>query len=220
MKYLIYRITNNINGKIYVGAHATLDENDGYMGSGVNIVKSIKKYGIKNFSKEILYVFDNSVEMYAKEAEIVTEEFVLRIDTYNAALGGRGNPVIVHLQDPAYRVMISERTKAGMTPEIRAAISAARLGSKQSPEHKKSISEGIKKYAAENGGNRKGSVMSDAHKAAITKKLKGKKLKFNKMSIKGIEFDRYEIAGEHFGVSYKTISNWVKDPKREDCFFL
>lgn len=48
----IYKITNNITGLIYVGQSSFLDSN--YYGSGVEIKKAIKKFGKKNFKKEIL----------------------------------------------------------------------------------------------------------------------------------------------------------------------
>ena len=31
MKYTIYQITNNLNGKIYIGKHQTKDLDDGYI---------------------------------------------------------------------------------------------------------------------------------------------------------------------------------------------
>lgn len=90
MFYTIYKITNILNGKTYIGKHQTKDLNDEYMGSGININRAIKKYGVENFYKEILFVFDNENEMNDKEAEIVNEEFVLREDTYNICVGGQG----------------------------------------------------------------------------------------------------------------------------------
>ena len=90
MFYTVYRITNQTNGKIYIGKHQTNDLNDGYMGSGKHIINAIEKYGIDNFEKEILFKFDNEAEMNAKEAELVTDEFCLREDTYNLCPGGKG----------------------------------------------------------------------------------------------------------------------------------
>lgn len=90
MKYTIYKITNKVNNKIYIGKHQTKDPNDGYMGSGKMLRRAQKKYGIENFIKEILYIFDTEDKMNAKEKELVTEEFCLREDTYNICIGGQG----------------------------------------------------------------------------------------------------------------------------------
>lgn len=86
--HYLYKITNNINNKFYIGIHSTDDLNDGYMGSGNVIMKAIKKYGRSNFTKEILEWFDWRCEALASEAQIVTEDFIKRSDVYNAYMGG------------------------------------------------------------------------------------------------------------------------------------
>lgn len=56
--YIIYKITNKINGLVYIGQHRVFrgfPEDDGYAGSGTKIKKAELEYGIKNFSKEILH---------------------------------------------------------------------------------------------------------------------------------------------------------------------
>lgn len=90
MNYYIYQITNNVNGKIYVGKHKTKDLNDNYFGSGKLLKRAIKKHGLENFTKEILFTFDSEEELNDKEKELVTEEFCLRDDTYNLCVGGQG----------------------------------------------------------------------------------------------------------------------------------
>jgi group I intron endonuclease len=49
---LIYKITNLINDKIYIGKQKSNNEN--YYGSGVLIKRAIKKYGIEKFKKDII----------------------------------------------------------------------------------------------------------------------------------------------------------------------
>jgi hypothetical protein len=88
--YTVYKITNNINGKIYVGMHKTTNLDDGYYGSGKLIKLAIDKYGIRNFTKEYLAIFDDEAEMVSLEKFVVDESFVDDPDTYNLIEGGVG----------------------------------------------------------------------------------------------------------------------------------
>lgn len=116
MLYVLYKTTNLINGKIYIGVHQTDDTNDLYLGSGFLLKDSIKKHGRKNFKKEILEYFPSKEEMYKRESEIVTEEFIKRPDVYNRRLGGDGgwqgqSP----MRDPEFRKLHCDTSKGGST---------------------------------------------------------------------------------------------------------
>jgi hypothetical protein len=90
MYYYIYKITNLVNNKIYIGVHRTTNLDDGYMGSGSMIKSAIAKHGIENFEKTIIKFFENPKDMYLAEAEIVTDDFLSRDDVYNLRRGGHG----------------------------------------------------------------------------------------------------------------------------------
>jgi hypothetical protein len=86
MYYTIYKITNKINNKFYIGKHKTKKLDDGYMGSGKLIKAAIKKHGKENFEKEILGFFNTEKEMDEAEKIYV----VLSESSYNLCPGGEG----------------------------------------------------------------------------------------------------------------------------------
>ena len=86
MFYTIYKITNKLDGKFYIGMHKTNNLDDGYMGSGKLIKRAIQKHGRENFNKEILHIFDNEGDMENKEKELV----ILNEMSYNLCEGGKG----------------------------------------------------------------------------------------------------------------------------------
>lgn len=104
MNYIVYKTTNLINGKIYVGVHRTNpDIFDGYIGCGVTkkdkktktkgFPKAVLKYGYANFKRETLFIYPDTeqgmLNAYNKEAEIVNLEFIKSKKTYNLTLGGK-----------------------------------------------------------------------------------------------------------------------------------
>jgi len=62
---VIYKITNLINGKIYIGQDSK--NNPEYLGSGAIIKRAIKKYGKENFKKEIIDWSNNKNDLNNKE---------------------------------------------------------------------------------------------------------------------------------------------------------
>lgn len=88
--YTIYKTTNLINNKKYIGMHSTNNLNDNYLGSGKILQKAIKKYGKENFTKEILHIFDNFDDMTNKEREIINSDIFESDEYYNLKEGGEG----------------------------------------------------------------------------------------------------------------------------------
>lgn len=93
-KYYIYRIVNNINHKTYIGQHKycnSLLVEDKYMGSGIHLKRAQKKYGIENFTKEII-----TIAMSKSEADILEKYYIEKerkcniYGCYNIADGGYG----------------------------------------------------------------------------------------------------------------------------------
>ena len=92
MKYFyFYKITNNINNHFYYGVHCTNNLNDNYMGSGKRLQYAIKKYGLENFSKEILKYFNSKEEAFEYEEQIVNENLINNPNCYNLTNGGHGS---------------------------------------------------------------------------------------------------------------------------------
>jgi|LakMenEpi03Aug12_release.lakeMendotaPanAssembly.Ray.scaffolds.fasta_scaffold287011_2 group I intron endonuclease len=127
--FLIYKITNQINQKFYIGKHETFNMDDGYMGSGLAIKSAIKKYGPDNFKKEILYIFDSRKQMEDKERELLTEDALSNPLCYNIALGGQGGNL-----GSVVNKKISESTSRAMK------------GVSKTEEHKKAIQKAKKLY--------------------------------------------------------------------------
>jgi group I intron endonuclease len=88
--YYIYKTTNLINGKYYIGMHSTNDLNDGYVGSGKRLWYSIKKYGLENFKCEILEFSPDRSSLKKREKDIVNEDTLNDHMCMNLKLGGEG----------------------------------------------------------------------------------------------------------------------------------
>lgn len=88
--HFIYKTTNLINNKFYVGMHSTDDLDDGYVGSGKRLWYSINKYGIENHKVEILELLDSRESLKKREAEIIDEDMITDALCMNLKLGGEG----------------------------------------------------------------------------------------------------------------------------------
>lgn len=111
MFYLVYKTTNLLDGKFYIGTHRTTNIHDGYMGSGKYLKHAIEKFGIENFRREILFTFDNANDMFAKEAELVTEDMIASKNTYNLKVGGFGGWDHINKDDNPERIRKNRRAR-------------------------------------------------------------------------------------------------------------
>lgn len=88
--HFLYKSTNLINGKFYVGIHSTYNLKDGYLGSGKRLKRAVKKYGEENFKCEILEFFESREEVLLREKEIVNEQLINDPLCMNLKPGGNG----------------------------------------------------------------------------------------------------------------------------------
>lgn len=154
----IYKTTNIINGKIYIGQHkyTYIDKYDKYyLGAGKLLKEEIKKLGSKNFTREILKECFNQDELDYNEKYYIklynsTDENI----GYNILYGGFGG----------HNGEFSKETKIkiGEASKLRTKEKHPRYGKHLSDEHKKRISQSMK-----------GRKLSKEHKAKLSKSLTG-----------------------------------------------
>lgn len=83
----VYRWTNKINGRMYIGSHNGNKKN--YVGSGLTFRAAVKKHGIANFEREILYEgpdFREVEERLLKEVDAAGSP--MYYNEKNEAMGG------------------------------------------------------------------------------------------------------------------------------------
>ena len=88
--HFIYKTTNLLSGRYYIGMHSTDNLEDGYLGSGTYLKRSINKHGKENHSIEILEFLNSREELAAREKEIVSLQEIANKECMNLKVGGEG----------------------------------------------------------------------------------------------------------------------------------
>lgn len=161
--YYIYRITNNINHKTYIGQHKTSSilKDDGYMGSGLLINAAYKKYGIENFTKIIITAAPTRFEANVLEKYYIAKERKENKNgCYNIADGGYTFSELSHSKVSREKALDTRRKNGTL---------------KHSEETKKKISEATKGRTPWDKGIKRGPC-SEETKKKISEANKGKHL--------------------------------------------
>ena len=94
----IYRITNKLDGKIYVGLRSLPKEDPNYWGSGLHIQRAIKKYGVENFTRDILEWCETKEKLNEREVYWIKTLDARNPDVgYNIVAGGTGGNTYQYL---------------------------------------------------------------------------------------------------------------------------
>lgn len=120
----VYKITNLVNGKKYIGKHSSLTVLNDYYGSGIAIKEAIKKYGKNCFEKIVLCTCDTEKELNEKEIFYIEKEGTFK-NGYNMTKGGEG--MLGHKQSEASRLKASLSRKQHYKNNPELAIKLSKL---------------------------------------------------------------------------------------------
>lgn len=101
----IYKFTNLVNGKIYIGKHKyskpKLDKH--YLTGGVLIRRAISKYGLENFLHELVCICGSLEELNNMEIYYIQFFDCMNPNGYNMTLGGDG------ISEPTHEIIEKNR---------------------------------------------------------------------------------------------------------------
>jgi len=160
MKHFVYKTTCTITGRYYLGVHSTTNEDDGYLGSGKYLHRSIKKHGAHNHTREVLRYFETRTEAELFEAEVVTWDLIHQdAMCMNLAPGGSGGDRLS--QHPDKELIVAKINRKGeangmhgkrhtdktklLISQKRAGTTSWNKGQERTDAEIKAISEGTRK---------------------------------------------------------------------------
>ena len=213
---IIYKTTNLINGKIYIGKDEKNKKT--YLGSGKILKLAIRKYGRENFSKTTLE-FCNKDNINEREIFWISKYKSQDPEIgYNLAKGGEGggdgSKKGRKVSDETREKIRNTMRGVKHTKQRRKNISNSLKGRKMSQEFRDKVSHGIRnseKYRISRK-NLIGKKHSIEHKKKISESLKGKKNPFygkkhsEKSKQKMIE-KRFIVVDEKIIIDIKKMRN-------------
>lgn len=212
--YIVYKTTNLIDGKYYIGVHKLKEKYDYYLGSGTRLLLAIKKHGKENFIRETLMEFEVEQDAYDYEKLIVDDSLIKNPNCYNITEGGGNPPTLCGEENPFYGKTHTEETLKKISDAHKGHITWMK-GKNHTKESKILMSESSKGNPAWN----KGIPMSENAKNKLKESTTGILHHRSKIwHIKGSIFYSLKEAGKFFNVERSTISYWCEN--KDDCYSI
>lgn len=165
----VYKTTNLINGKQYIGKHKSLIFDRNYKGSGLRIMEAFHKYGKHNFAVTIIEWCQTEEELNNRERYWISYyDAVCSNDFYNISNGGEGFGGLSGERSPTKRLDVRLKMKLN-----HADVSGSKnpnYGKKMSQHQRDKISETKRKNGDSVGKNNPmyGKTHTDAVKAKLS----------------------------------------------------
>lgn len=195
--HIIYKTICSVTNKFYIGMHSTDNLEDGYLGSGQILSKSIKKYGKEKHLCEVLEFHSDRVSLANREEEILTKEFRENPFCMNIRGGGTGNYLRPAKEETRAKMSIAHKGRV-ITPEWRDKISKSNKGKKISQEQ-------IENQRAKMLGRKWTPEQIEARKQGQQNSEKFKAIR-RAVVIDGVEYEQVFKAGEALNISPSTLS--------------
>jgi group I intron endonuclease len=212
---VVYKTTNLVTGKFYVGLDTKNDPQ--YLGSGSVLKKAIRKYGQSNFKKEILEVCETLQELRERE-KFWIQQLSSQTAGYNVADGGLGGDTFTNNPN---KEEIRKKFRKPHSLETRQKISDnnwqkknsgeknPNFGKKQTPETKEKRKQTfLEKGEFPNSGKRHTSKANESNREKHLGKKASTETK-NKMRLAKIGKPQTKITCPHCGqIGGTTMYRW------------
>lgn len=169
MFYYIYKTTQMSTGKIYIGKHHSKKVFDPkYLGSGRDLGKAIKEFGISDFSVEpIFYAFDRET-LNISEIHFIAEYNARNPEIgFNIHPGGQGFNCTSHT--PETKEKIKRNRYCNNDPETNRKRSETLKGRKRTQQEIENVKKGIANMSEEKK-NERSKRLSESSKARPKRK--------------------------------------------------
>jgi group I intron endonuclease len=174
---IIYKVTNEVNGKIYIGQ--TIQKLSGrrshHLSAARNGVKTafcnaLRKYGSSVFKWSIIERCYSADELNEMEFHYIKQYKILGFILYNMAEGGDSHSGFSHTEAAKTKMRLAHHDRKPISESTRRKMSKAHKGFRHTEEAKLNMS------LAHN--NRKYKPLSEKHKLNLSKAFSGKKNPF------------------------------------------
>jgi group I intron endonuclease len=220
---IIYKATNKINGKSYIGQTTkTLEERiKGHLRSNKKLYfhQALREFSNENFEWIILEECNNIEELNIKEIYYIKFYDTCGDNGYNSTTGGHyfkmTDEIRKKLSDSHKGYIPSEETrrklsiasgKRKQTDESKRKVSESKLGKKRSEETKKKISESLK-----------GNIVSEETRKKLSEAGKGRKhTEESKLKMKKYQNENKIFGKKHSEETKKKMSESHKKLKNKN----